>query len=52
MKKENDCVLWIDPIHRIIAFQKTEGFEPKVFSSHEEKISYAFQKSSIGYRIQ
>ena len=47
-----DCVLWIDHTNRIISFKKADGFETKVFSSREEKIVYAFQKSTLGYRLQ
>lgn len=47
-----ECVLWIDHINRIISFKKAEGFEAKVFPTREEKIVYAFQKSTSGYRIQ
>ena len=48
----SDCVLWIDHINWIISFKKAEGFEAKVFSTREEKITYAFRKGSSGYRIQ
>lgn len=47
-----ECVLWIDHTNRIISFKKADGFEAKVFSTREEKIVYAFQKSASGYRIQ
>ena len=47
-----DCVLWIDHVNRIISFKKAEGFEAKVFPTREEKIAYAFQECSSGYRIQ
>ena len=48
----SDCVLWIDHTNRIISFKKAESFEAKVFSTREEKIAYAFQKATSGYRIQ
>lgn len=47
-----ECVLWIDHVNRIISFQKAEGFEQKVFSSHAAKIAFAYEKGSSGYRIQ
>ena len=47
-----DCVLWIDHTDRIISFKKAEGFERKDFLSYDEKIAYAFEKSTDGYRIQ
>ena len=47
-----ECVLWIDHTDRIISFKKAEGFERKGFLSHDEKIAYALEKSTDGYRIQ
>ena len=48
----SDCVLWVDHTERIISFKKAEGFEAKVFPTREEKIAYAFEKCTSGYRIQ
>lgn len=51
-KIRSDCVLWIDPVNRIITFRRTKGFEPKEFPSRKEKIAFALQKVSSGYRLQ
>ena len=48
----SEFVLWIDRTNRIISFKKAEGFEVKVFPTREEKIAYAIQKATSGYRIQ
>lgn len=52
IKIRSDCVLWIDRVNRIVTFKKTKGFVQKEFSSHKEKIAYALQKVSSGYRLQ
>lgn len=46
------CVIWIDHLNRIISFQQAEGFEPQAFSTPEERLEFAFEKSSNGYRVQ
>ena len=48
----SECVLWVDHYNRIISFKKADGFEERVFLTHEEKLDYAFSKGSQGYRIQ
>jgi len=48
----SECVLWIDRNNQIISFQKAEDFERMVFPTRDEKIAFAFEKGSSGYRIQ
>lgn len=45
-------VLWIDWANHIVSFHEENGFERLEFSSKEEKMAYAFQKSFNGFRIQ
>lgn len=46
--------LWINWTDRIVSFTpvKGGGFEPRVFSSNEEKMDYVFSHCSAGFRIQ
>ena len=46
------CAIWIDHINRIISFRKEDGFEPQAFSSPDERMQYALEKSTNGYRVQ
>ena len=52
LQTNSERVLWINHAKRIISFEKIKGFQIMVFSTREEKIAYAFQKASSGYRIQ
>ena len=36
----------------VVSFKDAEGFEIMYFSSHEEKMAFAIDKCSSGYRIQ
>lgn len=44
--------IWIDHTEKIVSFKSAEGFEQLRFSSQEEKIAFAMEKCSSGYRIQ
>ena len=44
--------IWIDHMNRIISFRKEDGFEPQAFSSSDERMQYALEKSTNGYRVQ
>lgn len=44
--------LWIDWADHIVSFHQEDGYERLDFSSNEEKMDYAFQKSFAGFRIQ
>lgn len=48
----SECILWIDQVNKVISFVKTEGFEPKRFSTYEERLNYALAQGTSGYRIQ
>lgn len=44
--------IWIDHTEKIVSFKRAEGFEQLQFSSQEEKLAFAIEKCSSGYRIQ
>ena len=44
--------IWINHTDKIVSFQDAERFEIMYFSSHEEKLAFAIDKCSSGYRIQ
>ena len=44
--------IWIDHKDKIVSFKSVEGFEQLHFSSQEEKLAFAIDKCSSGYRIQ
>ena len=44
--------IWIDHKDKIVSFKSVEGFEQLHFSSQEEKLAFAIEKCSSGYRIQ
>jgi len=44
--------IWIDHTKKIVSFKPAEGFERLDFSSKEEKIAFAVEKCSSGYRVQ
>ena len=44
--------IWIDHTDRIVSFKSVKGFEQLHFSSQEEKLVFAIEKCSSGYRIQ
>ena len=52
LKKDSECVLWIDHTNRIISFKNVVGFTPMEFPRREEKINYALLMSAAGYRIE
>jgi len=51
-EKETLYPLWIDHKEKIVSFKNAEGFSQMTFSSQEEKLAFAFEKCSSGYRIQ
>lgn len=50
--KTNLSSLWIDWTERIISFHETIGYERLDFASKNEKLGYAIEKCSHGFRIQ
>lgn len=46
------CEIWIDHLKQIVSFREGEGFEVLAFSTPEERLAYAFEKCSNGYRVQ
>lgn len=44
--------IWIDHTNKIVSFKSAEGFERLCFSSTEEKLAFAIEKGTSGYRIQ
>lgn len=56
MSKEPDekagYPIWINHVDKIVSFKSEDGFEQLYFSSHEEKLAFAIDKCSSGYRIQ
>lgn len=44
--------LWIHQMDRTVSFHAEDGYERLDFSSNEEKMKYAFEKTSNGFRIQ
>ena len=51
-EEETAYPIWINHTDRILSFKSAEGFEQLHFSSQEEKLEFAIEKSSSGYRIQ
>ena len=51
-EEERVYLVWIDHTEKIVSFKSAEGFEQMDFSSQEERLSFAFEKCSSGYRIQ
>ena len=51
-EEETVCPIWINHTDRILSFKRAEGFEQLHFSSQEEKLEFAIEKSASGYRIQ
>lgn len=45
-------VLWIHWTARILSFHQADGFEALVFPNNEARMSYVFEKTSHGFRIQ
>lgn len=45
-------LLWINWTEQIVSFRKEDGYERLEFPSDEEKLEYAFEKTSNGFRIQ
>ena len=44
--------LWVHQLDHIVSFHEEVGYERLDFSSDEEKMKYAFEKTSNGFRIQ
>lgn len=44
--------IWINHTNKIVSFKRAKGFEQLHFSSQEEKLVFAIEKCSCGYRIQ
>ena len=51
-EEEQAYPIWIDRTEKIVSFKHAEGFEQLQFSSQEEKLAFAIEKCSSGYRIQ
>lgn len=51
-KEKTDCPIWIDQTNRIISFTNAAGFDKILFASQKDKIAFAIEKCSAGYRIQ
>ena len=51
-EEELAYLIWIDHKEKIVSFKSAEGFEQLQFSSQEEKLAFAIEKCSSGYRIQ
>ena len=51
-EEEQAYPIWIDHAEKIMSFKSAEGFEQLQFSSQEEKLAFAMEKCSSGYRIQ
>lgn len=49
---QNICMIWIDRLNRIVSFREAVGFEPQTFSTPEERLAFALEKCSDGYRVQ
>lgn len=47
----NICMIWIDRQNRIVSFREADGFEPRIFSTPEERLAFALEKCSDGYRV-
>lgn len=44
--------LWIDWVGHIVSFHPEEGYQRLEFPSDREKMAYAVETSSRGFRIQ
>ena len=51
-EEEKDCSVWIDRTDKIMSFRYVEGYKQLHFSSQEEKLAFAVEKCSSGYRVQ
>lgn len=51
-EEEKTYPIWIDHTDKIVSFQSVEGFERLCFSSQKEKLAFAMEKCSFGYRVQ
>ena len=49
---EKTYPIWINHTEKIVSFKWAEGFEQLLFSSQEQKLAFAVEKSFSGYRIQ
>lgn len=45
-------LLWINWTAQVVSFHQEEGFEAVTFPNHDDMLSYVFQKTSNGFRIQ
>ena len=48
----NVCVIWIDRLNRTVSFREADGFELRIFSTPEERLAFALEKCSDGYRVR
>lgn len=44
--------VWINHTDKIVSFNEAEGFEKICFPSYKEMLSFAFNHSYVGYRVQ
>jgi len=51
-KEEMAYPIWIDHKDKIVSFKYEEGFDQLHFPSQEEKLAFAIEICSAGYRIQ
>ena len=51
-EEEQTYLIWINHADKILSFKQVEGFEQLHFSSQEEKLEFAIEKSASGYRNQ
>ena len=51
-EEETAYPIWIDRTDKIMSFRYVEGYEQLHFSSQEEKLAFAVEKCSSGYRVQ
>lgn len=51
-KEETAYPIWINHVEKVVSFKYAEGFTRVEFPSHEERLSFAFEKGFLGYRIQ
>lgn len=52
MEKDNQWFIWVDWERRVISFHREDEFTEVGFSSHEEMIAFAVEKSVEGFGIQ
>lgn len=45
-------LLWINCTDQVVSFHREAGFELVTFPDHDTLLTYVFQKTSNGFRIQ